>query len=63
MIPTLQEIAGIFMLALVTTALLVHPSASQSPASAVKSDRPEMWPSAFSIDGVETMPLLSGNAR
>lgn len=63
MIPTLQEAAGIFMLALVTTALLVHPSAGHSHGSMKKSDRAETLLSAFSIDGIEIIPLSPGTAR
>ncbi len=58
-LPTLPEIAGITMLALVTSALLVFPSAGKSNDTAANSDRVNMLLSAFSIDGVETVPLLS----
>ncbi len=59
--PTLQELAGIVMLALLTTALLVFPSAGQSRG--VKNDRVETLLSAFTIDGIETTPLSSDRAR
>lgn len=62
MMPTLHEFAGIAMLALVATALLVLPSAGQ-PHETAKSDRVDMLLSAFSIDGIETMPPLSDKAR
>ncbi len=63
MVPTLHELAGIAMLALVTTALLVLPSAGQSHKDSAKSDRTQMLLSAFSIDGIETIPLSSDGAR
>ncbi len=63
MMPTLHELAGIAMLAFVATALLVLPSAGQPHGNTAKSDRVEMLLSAFSIDGIETMPLLSDKAR
>ncbi len=59
--PTLHEIAGIAMLAIVATALFVLPSAGQSHGA---KPRPiETLLSAFTIDGIETMPLLSEQAR
>ncbi len=63
MIPTLHEFAGIFMLALITTALLVSPSVGRPHTHIVKSDRTQIPLSAFSIDGIETVPLLSRGAR
>ncbi len=59
--PTLHEIAGIAMLAVVATALLVLPSAGQSHGT--KSKPLETLLSAFTIDGVETMPLSSELSR
>ncbi len=63
MIPTLHEFAGIVMLALVTSALLVLPSAGQPHGNTLKSDRVEMLISAFSVDGIETLPPLSARVR
>ncbi len=60
MVPTLQELAGITMLALVTTALLVFPSSGQPRETPAKSVE---IPTSLSIDGVETIPLLSERAR
>jgi hypothetical protein len=53
--------AGIVMLAVVATALLVMPSAGQS--NGLKSTPAETLLSVFTIDGVETMPLSSDPAR
>ncbi len=53
--PTRREIAGIAMLAVVATALLVLPSAGLS--NNAKSGTVETLLSAFTIDGIETMPL------
>ncbi len=59
--PTLHEIAGIAMLAVVATALLVLPSAGQSHG--MKPKPIETLLSAFSIDGVETISLPSEQTR
>ncbi|MBX9710292.1 MAG: hypothetical protein K2X60_04600 [Xanthobacteraceae bacterium] len=59
--PTLQEIAGIAMLALVATTLFVLPSAGQSPL--VKADSLQTLLSAFNIDGIESIPLPSEEKR
>jgi len=49
--PTLHELAGIFMLALVTAALISHPSASLNAAIAIESL------GTTTIDGVETYAM------
>ncbi len=61
--PTVQEFAGIAMLAIVATALFVLPSSGQAHKNSGKPDRVETLMSAFSIDGIETVPFLSEKAR
>jgi hypothetical protein len=60
--PTLQEIAGITMLAIVTTALLVLPSAGKSHATVKPVDATGMSLSALTIDGIQSIPPLSEQA-
>ncbi len=57
--PTLQELAGITMLAIVTTALLVFPSAGKSHDAVKASEPAEISLSALPIDGIQSIPLLS----
>lgn len=50
--PTLHELAGIFMLALATTALISHPSAGSHPAPATVTEPASVSLEGFTIDGI-----------
>jgi hypothetical protein len=50
--PTLHKLAGILMLALVTTVLISHPSAGSHPTPAPIED-PASNLRGFTIDGIE----------
>lgn len=59
--PALQLIAGIVLLALAATALFAHPFAGAS--SIAKVERADTLPAAITIDGIESMPMLSVQKR
>jgi hypothetical protein len=55
--PTLHELAGIFMLALATTALISHPSAGSHPALAPVVEQAHPSLEGFTIDGIQNAAL------
>lgn len=57
--PTIQEFAGIFMLALVTAGLIAHPSTGSHAAPMTVAAADNM--NAAYIDGIETISLPAAN--
>jgi hypothetical protein len=64
-LPTLQEFAGIFMLALLTAGLIAHPSA-ETQAAAASTETVYKMDTSY-IDGIATIalpaPRDAGSAR
>ncbi len=55
--PTIQEFAGLFMLALVAAGLIAHPSAGSHAASAPMTVTAPSYANVIPIDGIKDFAL------